>query len=282
MQTMSNEYCKIVRDRCMCQKSRSGEFSFCEAVKVDMGASKDKKWQRHLSSTISLLQVLFEDLGLAASLYNESADRISHVQILKPEIHLFNKANDDEDPGFLFGEGIITDFSGVKMESLKLLESWCLFAYREFNMNVLVLLKEFNEMIYGSKTKSDVLNRFCDFFQMNDDRIHDHLIQWYKNNDSDQGFSYEVVFDMMKHDVQAGNGRPLQLKLSHILSLSAITDSIGQGWNAVKISRYFGDITNDKEKQKFKEKQKMKTSRQFEEAFILLLTVKQMKFTLTE
>ncbi len=43
MQTMSNEYCKILHDRCMSQKSRSGEFSFCEVVKVDMGASKDKK-----------------------------------------------------------------------------------------------------------------------------------------------------------------------------------------------------------------------------------------------
>ncbi len=95
------------------------------------------------------------------------------------------------------------------MESLKLLESWCLFEYREFNVNVLILLEEFNEMIYGSKTKSDVSNRFCDFFQMNDDRIHDHLIRWYKNNDSDQGFCYEVVFDMMKHVVQAGNSRPL-------------------------------------------------------------------------
>jgi hypothetical protein len=146
---------------------------------------------------------------LATSLYNESADRISHVQILKPEIHLFIKANDDEDPGFLFGKGIITDFSGVKMESLKLLESWCLFAYREFNMNDLVLLEEFNEMIYGSKNKSDDLNRFCEFFQMNDDRIDNYLIQWYKNNDSNQGFSYEVVFDMMKHVVQAGNSHPL-------------------------------------------------------------------------
>jgi hypothetical protein len=164
IQTMSNDYCKIVHDRCMSQKSTSGKSSFCETVKVDMGASKDKKRQRHLSSTISLLQVLFEDLGLATSLYKESADGISHVQILKPEIHLFNKANDDEDPGFLFGKGIITDFSGVKMESLKLLESCYLFVYREFNMNVLVLLEEINKMIYGSKTKSDVLNRFCIFF----------------------------------------------------------------------------------------------------------------------
>jgi hypothetical protein len=118
MQTMSNDYCNIVRDRCTSQKGRSGEFSFCEVVKVDLGASKEKKQQKHLSSTISLLQVLFLDLGLATSLYNESTDGISHGQILKPEIHLFNKANDDEDPGFLFGEGIITDFSGVKMESL--------------------------------------------------------------------------------------------------------------------------------------------------------------------
>jgi hypothetical protein len=86
----------------------------------------------------------------------------------------------------------------------------------------------------------------------------------------------------MNHVVQAGNSCPLQLKLSHILSLSAITDSVGQGWNAVKISRYFKDITNDKEKQKFEEKQKMKMSRQFEEAFILLSTVKQMKYTLTK
>ncbi len=129
--------------------------------------------------------------------------------------------------------------------------------------DVLVLLEEFNEMIYGSKTKSDVSNRFCEFFQMNDDRIHDHLIQRYKNNDSNQGFSYEVVFDMMKHVVQAGNSCQLQLKLSHILSLSAITDSVGQGWNAVKISRHFKDITNDEDKQKVEEKQKMKTSRQF-------------------
>ncbi len=87
---------------------------------------------------------------------------------------------------------------------------------------------------------------------------------------------------MMKHVVQAGNSHPLQLKLSHTSPLSAITDSVSQGWNAVKISRYFEDITNDKEKQKFEEKQKMKTSRQFEEAFILLSTVKRMKYTLTE
>ena len=40
--------------------------------------------------------------------------------------------------------------------------------------------------------------------------------------------------------------------------MSAITDSVGQGWNAVKISRYFKDITNDEEKQNFEEKQKMK------------------------
>jgi hypothetical protein len=117
---------------------------------------------------------------------------------------------------------------------------------------------------------------------MNDDRIDNHLIQWYKNNHSDQGFSYEVIFDMMKHVVQAGNSHPLKLKLGHISSLSAITDSNGQGWNSVKISRYFKDITNDKEEQKFKQKQKMKTSHQFKEAFILLTTVKQMKYTLTE
>ncbi len=66
------------------------------------------------------------------------------------------------------------------------------------------------------------------------------------------------------------------------MSLSAITDSVGQGWNAVKISRYFEDITNDEEKQKFEEKQKMKTSRQFKKAFILLSTVKRMKYTLTK
>jgi hypothetical protein len=81
---------------------------------------------------------------------------------------------------------------------------------------------------------------------------------------------------------QAGNSHPLQLKLSHISSSSAVTDSVGQGWNALKISRYFEDITNDEEKQKFKEKQKMKTSCRFEKAFILLSTVKQMKYTLAK
>jgi hypothetical protein len=49
------------------------------------------------------------------------------------KIYLFNRKVERDDCNyFLFEQGIVYDFSCVEKEYLKLYESWCLFAYREF------------------------------------------------------------------------------------------------------------------------------------------------------
>jgi hypothetical protein len=46
-----------------CHKpTKYGKLMFCEAVKVDMANSKETSFSNTLSSTLSLITVLFEDL----------------------------------------------------------------------------------------------------------------------------------------------------------------------------------------------------------------------------
>ncbi len=45
------------RDKCRSVSGRLGEFNFCEVVKVDLAASKEKSYQKSLQSTVSLITV---------------------------------------------------------------------------------------------------------------------------------------------------------------------------------------------------------------------------------
>jgi hypothetical protein len=79
--------------------------------------------------------------------------------------NLFKGQDEGDDCNyFLFGQGIINDFNGAEKEYLKLYESWCLFAYREFYKNLLKILVEFSLRTYGEKTNIPI--RFCKFFDL--------------------------------------------------------------------------------------------------------------------
>ena len=67
---------------------------------------------------------------------------------LDPRIYLFNG---QEEGDYLFGQGIINEASINDKEYLQLYESWCLFAYREFYKNLLVILDEVSLRTYGGK-----------------------------------------------------------------------------------------------------------------------------------
>ncbi len=57
------EGCNWMEDLNMCQKpTKYGQSMFCEAVKVDMENSKEMSFKKTISSTLSLITVLFEDL----------------------------------------------------------------------------------------------------------------------------------------------------------------------------------------------------------------------------
>ncbi len=145
---------------------RIGEYCFCEAIKFDLAESEDKCRKKHfqkkknqlsstLSSTVCLLCILFEDLGCAIELHEKKTNEVTALHSLDPRNYLFNRK---EEGDYLFGQGIINEASSDDKEYLQLYESWCLFAYREFYKNLLVILDEVSLRIFGEKTS--IPNRF--------------------------------------------------------------------------------------------------------------------------
>jgi hypothetical protein len=57
----------------ICQKpTKYGQSLFCEAVKVDMANSKETSFNNTITSTLSLITVLFEDLFEAITIHKEA------------------------------------------------------------------------------------------------------------------------------------------------------------------------------------------------------------------
>jgi hypothetical protein len=75
----------------ICQKpTKHGQVMFCEAVKVDMTSSKDSSFNHTMTSTLSLITVLFEDLFEAITIHKDACGRKMDP---KPSISLLNKTN---------------------------------------------------------------------------------------------------------------------------------------------------------------------------------------------
>jgi hypothetical protein len=95
-----------------------GNIPFCEAVKVVVAESEVKPHKNQLlsrktqlSSTASLLCILFEDLVCAIKLHEECADNVTEQHSLDPIKYLFNGQEEEDDCNyFLLGQGIINDY----------------------------------------------------------------------------------------------------------------------------------------------------------------------------
>jgi hypothetical protein len=61
-----------MEDLKICQKpTKYGQVMFCEAVKVDMASSKETSFKNTISSTLSLITVLFEDSFEAITIHRD-------------------------------------------------------------------------------------------------------------------------------------------------------------------------------------------------------------------
>ncbi len=60
-------------DLLVCQPTKYGQVMFCEAVKVDMSNYKDKSLKEKITSSLSLITVLFEDLFEDISLHRDTS-----------------------------------------------------------------------------------------------------------------------------------------------------------------------------------------------------------------
>jgi hypothetical protein len=144
---------------CTNHDCRIGEYCFCEAIKVDLAESEDKhqknqpqKKKNQLSSTflstVCLLCALFEDLGYAIELHEIIVNEDTELHSLDPKNYLFNG---QEEGDYLLGQGIINEARVNDKEYLQLYELWCLFAYKEFYKNLVVILDEVSLRSYGGK-----------------------------------------------------------------------------------------------------------------------------------
>jgi hypothetical protein len=81
-------------------------------------------------------------------LHEKIANEVTALHSLDPRNHLFNG---QEEVDYLFVQGIINEASSDDKEYLQLYESWCLFAYREFYNNLLVILDDVSLRTFGEK-----------------------------------------------------------------------------------------------------------------------------------
>jgi hypothetical protein len=199
------------KNSCTNHDCRIGEYCFCEATKVDLAESEDKqknhfqKKKNQLSSTllstVCLLHALFEDLGCAIELHEKIANDDTELHSLDPRNYLFNG---QEEGDYLFGQGIINEASINDKEYLQLYELWCLFAYREFYKNLLVIVDEVSLRTFGEK-KTSIPNRFCKLFNLHDDeKIQAYLMKLSNNTYSNLGLSYQTVLNNQSYTIHSG------------------------------------------------------------------------------
>ncbi len=105
-----------IEDLNICQKpTKYGQAMFCEAVKVDMENSKELSFHNTITSTLSLITVLFEDLFEANTLHRDSSGEKVR---LEQSTSLLNKS--DTCDGHDFNIDVFTDeFNVVKGNSTK-------------------------------------------------------------------------------------------------------------------------------------------------------------------
>jgi len=163
------------RDRMFCSKengAKKGEEEFCEAVKVDVSKTKTKEtnFQASITNTVALVSILFEDFGVAVELL-EKAKYNKSTEEAFPSGHsmLFNET-------FEFEQGFLKkEFNSVQKECQKSLEALCVFGYREFYKNFLLILVEMHHQI--SRKKTPVPKRIMDMFGVSTGQLVAHMLR---------------------------------------------------------------------------------------------------------
>jgi hypothetical protein len=111
-----------------------------------MANSKDSSFNHTITSTLSLITVLFVDLFKAITIHKDFCGRKMDP---KPSISSLNKT--DTLNGYNFTINIFEDeVNALQKESLMLFEAYCIFGYKDFYKNLLCIFMEVNKTMYGN------------------------------------------------------------------------------------------------------------------------------------
>ncbi len=142
---------------------------FCEAVKVDMENSQKLSFKSTITSTLSLITVLFEDLFEAITLHREFRGEKARFE---PSTTSLNKT--DTCDGHDFKIDVFTDeVNALQKESLVMFEGFYIFGYREAYKNLLFILMVVNKTIYGNY--GDVPDILLNMFLSSNPGIRNHM-----------------------------------------------------------------------------------------------------------
>ena len=120
---------------------------FYEAVKNDLANSKETSFNNTISTTLSLITVLFEDLFEAV---NIQAEKCGEKEDPKPSITSLNKTNTCD--GYDFNIDIINndEYNALQKELLMLNEGFCIFGFWKFFKNFFCILIVVNKTMHGN------------------------------------------------------------------------------------------------------------------------------------
>jgi hypothetical protein len=206
---------------------------FCEAVKVDMANSTELSFHHTITSTHSLINVLFEDLFEAITLHREfSGEKVD----IKTSTSLLNKT--DTCDGYDFNIDIITDeVNALQKESLMLFEGCCIFGYREFYKNLLRILMVVNKTILGNN--GDVPDKLLNMFLSSNQGFRNHMNRQVGASDLVFPQSYRTILNKQEFIIHNSVTQPVQYSLSTLPTISTIYDKPGAGWNRIDPDIYF-------------------------------------------
>jgi hypothetical protein len=159
-----------MEDLNICQKpTKYGQSMFCEAVNVGLENSKESSFHHTITSTLSLITVLFRGLFEAITFHRDfSGEKVS----LEPSTSLLNKT--DTCDGHDFNIDVFTDeVNALQKELLVLFEGFCIFGYREFYKNLLCILMVVNKTIY--ENNGDFPDILLNMFLLSSPGIRNHM-----------------------------------------------------------------------------------------------------------
>ena len=133
--------------------------------------------------------MFFEDFGVVVNIHGKAKDTDNTHHIL-PSI-LLNDA-------FVFEQGLIKDdhYNALEKECLKSFESLCIFGYREYYKNLLCILVEFYNRIYGKTTA--IPKRMMDILGLNLPALISHMMRQGKLKKQEFLHSYKMIINRSK------------------------------------------------------------------------------------
>jgi len=259
-----------------CNKFRHGEYMFCEAAKVDMNNALDVKGrnmnQNIILRTVDLVTVLFEDVLPGLHILNQMNN--NGKKNMNPN-HSFANTKYDFGQAEVYKESL----DATELHALTIIESWCMFFHRDWNMNMLHIFHEVTKHIhYVNSIPHDIgyflpnlsptlAREYGPIYQ----QILTEKIEW-----AESPHAYFVVLDDKKEYHIIGKSlRPLQFPINKMPTMSSIYHTKGSGWDAVNQKQYFmsaktGDNRNRQQKL-------MTTAKEYELAHLMLSTMESIR-----